>query len=113
MARWAGRKGRAWRALCAQVYNDPAETHCIRCGKPVDKTIVFSQYLPKHLRPQARSVDHIVAMHMGGAKLSRDNVAIAHYGCNARHGARVGNAQRAGREHMASNIVVDIDPHSL
>lgn len=113
MARTAGRKGRAWRALCAQVYADPNETHCVRCGRPVDKSLVFGPDLPIHMRPQARSVDHIIAMAQGGAKLSRENVAIAHYGCNGRHGARLGNAKRAGRDVVASKIVLDVDPHSL
>ena len=113
MAKWAGRKGRAWRILCAQVYADPCETHCVRCGRPVDKGLVFGPYLAQHLRPLARSVDHIIAMHDGGARLSRDNVAIAHYGCNARHGARVGNAKRAGHTLVQSHVIVDIDPHSL
>jgi 5-methylcytosine-specific restriction endonuclease McrA len=113
MARWAGRKGRPWRALCAQVYADPDEVYCIRCGRPVDKGLVFSEYLAKELRPLARSVDHIIAIDQGGARLSRDNVGLAHYGCNARHGARVGNAKRAGRTLVTSRIVLDVDPHSL
>lgn len=109
MARWAGRKGRAWRTLCAQVYADPSETHCLRCGRPVDKTLIFGPELPQHLRAQARSVDHIMAIHHGGARLSRDNVAIAHYGCNSRHGARIRHAGGA----VASKITLDTDPHSL
>lgn len=113
MAKWAGRKGRAWRALCAQVYSDPGETHCIRCGRPVDKGLIFGPDLPMHLRPQARSVDHIIAIDQGGARLSRDNVGLAHYGCNARHGARVGNAKRTGHVPATSRVVLDIDPYSL
>ena len=87
-ARWAGRKGRAWRTLCAKVYADPDETHCIRCSNWVDKTLIFSPQLPPELRRQARSVDHITPLDAGGAPLARDNVGIAHYGCNARHGAQ-------------------------
>lgn len=110
-ARWAGRKGRAWRDLCAQVYADPNETHCLRCGRPVDKGLVFSEYLPKELRPQARSVDHIIAIDQGGARLARDNVAIAHLGCNSRHGAKVRWAKERG--HTPTRIVLDVDPHAL
>ncbi|WP_328465515.1 HNH endonuclease [Actinoplanes sp. NBC_00393] len=112
-ARWAGRKGRSWRVLCAQVYADPHETHCLRCGKPVDKSLVFSRYLPAHQRPHARSVDHIIAIEQGGARLSRDNVAIAHYGCNSRHGARIGAAKRRGHTHTEPRVILDIDPHTL
>ena len=110
VAKWAGRKGRAWRLLCDQVYADPAETHCLRCGQPVDKTLIATD-LPPGMRNQARSVDHIIAIDQGGARLSRDNVAIAHYGCNSRHGARVRWAKTNG--HTPARIVVDIDPNTL
>lgn len=111
-ARWAGRKGRAWRLLCAQVYADPEETHCLRCGKPVDKNLVVTYCTPEQRR-WARSVDHIIAIEQGGARLSRDNVAIAHYGCNSRHGARVGAAKRRGHTHTPPRVILDIDPHTL
>jgi 5-methylcytosine-specific restriction endonuclease McrA len=110
-ARWAGRKGRDWRALCARVYADPCETHCIRCGKPVDKDLVATDALPPQLRRWARSVDHVVAIDQGGARLSRDNVALAHIGCNSRHGAHVRWAKQRGHTH--ARIVLDVDPHSL
>lgn len=112
MAKWAGRKGREWRALCARVYADPQETHCLRCGTPVDKALIVTHAAP-HLRRWARSVDHIIAIDQGGARLSRDNLAIAHYGCNARHGAKILAAKRRGQSEIASNIVLDVDPHSL
>lgn len=96
--------------LCEQVYADPAETHCLRCGKPVDKDLVFTEAPPPQRR-WARSVDHIIAIEQGGARLSRDNVAIAHYGCNGRHGAKVRWAKTQG--HTASRITVDVDPRSL
>ena len=113
VARWAGRKGRDWRALCARVYADPCETHCLRCGQPVDKTLVFSEELPPEVRRRARSVDHIIPIDQGGARESRDNVALAHYGCNARHGARMVAAKRRGQGLVASRITLDVDPHSL
>jgi hypothetical protein len=88
VARWAGRKGRPWRTLCAKVYADTDETRCVRCRQPVDKTLTVKD-APPELRPKARSVDHIIAIEQGGAPLDRDNVGIAHYGCNSRHGAHV------------------------
>lgn len=111
VARTAGRKGRPWRLLCSQVYADPSETHCVRCGLPVDKDLVFSPDLPPQLRSQARSVDHIIAMDQGGARLSRDNVGIAHYGCNSRHGSKVQWAKRKG--HTPARITLDVDPNTL
>lgn len=101
-ARWAGRKGRPWRELCARVLAE--ETHCVRCGQYVD------QGQPPRT-PKAPSVDHIIAIDQGGARLSRGNVALAHFGCNARHGAKVRWAKQQG--HTPSRITVDIDPHSL
>ncbi len=109
-AKWAGRKGRAWRLLCNEVYADPNETHCIRCGRPVDKELVFSPTLPPEVRRWARSVDHIVAIHQGGPKLSRDNVGVAHYVCNSRHGARTRWSSAAP---APTRLIVDVDPRSL
>ncbi|MEU4590055.1 HNH endonuclease [Micromonospora aurantiaca (nom. illeg.)] len=79
-ARTAGRKGRPWRRLCAQVY--ATETHCIRCGRYVDQT------LPPRT-PQSRSVDHKVPLAQGGQPLDRRNVGLAHLGCNSRAGAHL------------------------
>lgn len=103
---WTGRKGRPWRELCAQVYNDPHETHCLRCGTPVDKELGGTT-------PRSRSVDHIIAIELGGARLSRDNVAIAHFGCNSRHGAQVRWAKHRGTPHTGTRMIVNIDPHTL
>ena len=111
-ARWAGRKGRSWRLLCNQVYNDPNETHCIRCGRPVDKTLIATD-LPPGLRNQARSVHHIIAIDQGGARLSGDNVAIAHLGCNSRHGSRVRWAKTQGHVTTTPRVIIDVDPHTL
>lgn len=105
-ARWAGRKGRRWRALCTQVYADPHETHCVRCGRWVDKTLTGCA-------PQSRSVDHITALDQGGHPYSRDNVAIAHFGCNSAHGARVRWDKHRRITHTPGRLIVDIDPATL
>lgn len=103
-ARWAGRKGRPWRTLCAQVYAE--ETHCVRCGKHVDQT------LPART-PQSRSVDHLTAMVEGGAKLSRENVGLAHLSCNSRHGARVRWALTKPQVNTPPRMIIALDPHTL
>jgi 5-methylcytosine-specific restriction endonuclease McrA len=108
-----GRMGRPWRRLCGQVYADPDETHCIRCGKPVDKGLVFSEELPPELRRWARSVDHIIPLVQGGAPLSRDNAALAHYGCNSSHGARARWSKHRGERPVPSRLILDIDPSLL
>jgi len=87
-ARWAGRKGRPWRRLCARVYAE--ETHCIRCGRWVDKDLPYRNPRTGQVNRWSKSVDHKRALHLGGAPLARDNVGLAHFGCNSSHGARVG-----------------------
>lgn len=101
-ARTAGRSGRPWRRLSAQVYAE--ETHCIRCGRWVD------QSLPPNTR-MSRTVDHIDALAMGGARLKRENVGLAHHGCNSRAGARM----RWSRTHPITppGVCISIDPASL
>ena len=74
---------------------------------------MFSEDLPPELRRWARSVDHIIAIDQGGARQSRENVALAHYGCNSRHGARMLADKRRGHGHATSRVIVDVDPHSL
>lgn len=58
-------------------------------------------------------MDHIIAIEQGGARLSRDNVALAHHGCNSRHGAKVRWAKHKGTTHTPTHMIVDVDPHSL
>lgn len=77
---------RKWKALCAQVYEE--ETHCGICAKPVDH-----RYPPRH--PMSRTVHHIQDLDLGGAPYDRDNVCLAHYGCNSSLGASTAAKVRA------------------
>ena len=91
-AEHAGRKGRPWATLREQVLQE--ETHCFRCGEEVDKT----------LPPRGRwspSVDHKVSIASGGEPLDRDNVALAHYGCNSSAGAQE-RWDREGRSDLSA-----------
>lgn len=78
-AQTRGRSGRPWKRLRDQVISE--ETRCFRCGLPVDKALPPMTSL-------SVSVDHIVPLSKGGDPLDRANVALAHYGCNARAGSR-------------------------
>jgi hypothetical protein len=79
MARTWGRKGRPWTRVQARVYAE--ETACFLCGRYVDQT------LPNYRSAMARSVHHLippdVARHLAN---NRDNLRLAHIGCNASYG---------------------------
>lgn len=84
-----GRHGRAWRKLRALVIEE--ETNCFRCGGLVDKSL-------KYPDPNAPSADHIKDIREGGAPLDRDNVRLAHFGCNSADGARKRFARGSGED---------------
>lgn len=77
MTRSAGRTGRAWRAVAADVY--ATERACWLCGWVVDQT------LPRG-HPLSRTADHLVQLRHGGAPTDRANLRLAHMLCNARRG---------------------------
>ena len=120
-ARTAGRKGRPWRLLCAQVY--ATETHCIRCGQWVDLALPYRDPDTGRVNRLAKSVDHITALAEGGPPLARTNVGLAHLGCNSTAGAhlrwarahRRATPRRAGTPARAPERAdpMHIDPASL
>ena len=79
VARTAGRKGRPWRKVQAEVYAE--ETHCCLCGNYVDQTLF-------NFRGRwARSVHHLIPPDIA-PELARDrgNLRLAHLGCNSKAG---------------------------
>ena len=79
VARTAGRSGRPWRRVQAKVYEE--ETHCYLCGEYVDQT------LANFRSGRARSVHHLIPPDLAPElALDRDNLRLAHLGCNARYG---------------------------
>lgn len=79
VARTAGRSGRPWRRVQAKVYEE--ETHCYLCGEYVDQT------LANFRSGQARSVHHLIPPDLAPElALDRDNLRLAHLGCNAKYG---------------------------
>lgn len=73
-ARTAGRAGRPWRTVQAQVYRE--ETHCWLCGDWVDQTLPAQH-------AKARSADHLRQLQHGGQPHTRSNLRLAHIGCNS------------------------------
>lgn len=78
-ARTAGRKGRPF--VRAQHRCFAEETHCYFCHRYVD------QGLPNYRSKLARSVHHLIppdiAPHLAN---NRDNMRLAHIGCNSSYG---------------------------
>lgn len=88
----AGRKGRPWRAVQAQVYRE--ETHCYLCGGHVDQTIQRTN--PRH--PHARSVHHLIPPDIRPDLANeRTNLRLAHFGCNSSYGR--GQYETRPRQH--------------
>lgn len=77
--RTAGRKGHRYRQAQARCFAE--ETHCYFGDGYVDQT------LPNYRSSRARSIHHLippdVAPHLAN---NRDNMRLAHIGCNARYG---------------------------
>lgn len=81
------RTGHRWRQLRARVLDE--EDVCYWCGLPVDKDLPGTH-------PAGPSVEHLLPLAQGGSLLDRDNVTLAHLGCNVSRGsrARPGNRRR-------------------
>lgn len=79
MARTWGRKGRPFVRAQQQCFRE--ETHCCICGEWVD------QRLPNYRSSKARSVHHLIPPDIAPELAnSRDNMRLAHIGCNSREG---------------------------
>lgn len=77
-----GRAGPQWKALEKQVLAE--ETHCGRCGNPVDHT------LPRRSRWGA-TIGHIIEIDRAPHLIyDRSNVRLEHWICNIRAGGKYG-----------------------
>jgi 5-methylcytosine-specific restriction endonuclease McrA len=72
------------------------ETHCWICGRYVDQTLRPGKGVNRD-----RTVDHLRMLSEGGAELARDNVRLAHRGCNT----SLSNRRRAGRGRRRPQLV--------
>jgi 5-methylcytosine-specific restriction endonuclease McrA len=81
-----GRAGTQWRNLEQQVLAE--ETHCGRCGRPIDKT------LPR-TSPWGATIGHIIEVDRAPHLIyDRDNVRLEHARCNYKAGGRYGRAKQ-------------------
>ncbi|MGD6749158.1 HNH endonuclease [Streptomyces sp. BH105] len=75
----AGRSGRRWRRVVAQLKAESLPI-CSICGYDIDMTL-------PHLDPLAWTAEHVVPLSAGGDPYDRDNLRPAHRGCNSRKGS--------------------------
>lgn len=80
-----GRGGREWERLKDLVC--PPGSVCWLCGK-----VIRFDVPPRH--PLSRSVDHVVALELGGHPTALANLRPAHYGCNSSKGIGTKSATR-------------------
>ena len=91
MASSAGRSGRRWERLKAEVYAKGGP--CCRCGQPIDYALPYLDANTGLPDPQAKSVDHYPYPRSTHPHLAEDpaNLAPAHRCCNlsaSNHGAK-------------------------
>ena len=82
-----------WKALRLAVLAE--STHCAKCGRP----------LVPHLKsphPLSSTVDHGVALVLGGDPYDRGSLRAMHFGCNASLGASLGNRLRGQSKRSPS-----------
>jgi hypothetical protein len=93
MAKNAGRSGRRWKRLKAEVYARRAP--CCRCGQPIDYALPYLG-LDGRPNPDAKSVDHYPYPLSTHPWLAEDpaNLAGCHLRCNVR--AQTSTAALAG-----------------
>lgn len=98
---WVYRDPR-WNPLRQRVFEE--ETDCWFGDGYVD------QRLPAR-HPMSKTVHHIRDLNLGGAPFDRDNVALAHYTCNASAGAKQGNVTRAARRTPSPAVIRGMRVH--
>lgn len=81
MGKHAGRSGRRWQRLKAEVYARGGV--CCRCGQPIDYSLPYEGSDGKP-NPESKSVDHYPHPLSTHPHLAEDpaNLAPAHLGCN-------------------------------
>src|SRR5215831_2378790 len=97
--------GREWRAHIARLRPEleaRAGGLCELCGRELD-------FEAPARSPSSPSVDHVVPIHAGGARLPPvEELRLVHYGCNSRRGNRT--RARPGSIVRAAAPVVELEP---
>lgn len=85
-----GRSGRPLARAKAHVY--ATETHCIRCGEPVDMTLPYRDPITGKVNRESKSFEHMVELDREAGNPYDGH--LAHLRCNSSAGAKYGNAKR-------------------
>ncbi len=97
-----GRSGRPLQRAKDRVYAE--ETHCCRCGQPVDKTLPYRDPVTGEVNPESKSFDHLTELDLESDPYDGH---LAHLRCNASAGARYVNAKRSGPTEEALTAGID------
>lgn len=84
-----GRGGRPWARYKKHVY--ATETHCAKCGEPVDMDLPYRDPYTGRVNRWSKSVGHTVELDRGSNPYDGH---LEHLTCNSTDGARYGNAKR-------------------
>lgn len=88
-----GRRGRPYERVKARCF--ATETHCRKCGRPVDKTLPYRDPITGRVNIWSKTFGHSEELDAGGHPY-RGN--LEHLHCNSSAGARYGNRKRASRQ---------------
>ena len=90
MSNNAGRTGRRWHRLKAEVYAKGGP--CCRCGQPINYSLPYLNEVTGTPDPESKSVDHYPYPRSTHPHLAEDpaNLAPAHLRCNQSAGDRRG-----------------------
>ncbi|MBX3435948.1 MAG: hypothetical protein KF861_00435 [Planctomycetaceae bacterium] len=91
-----GRSGRPYRRTKAEVFAN--ETHCRRCGNPVDKSLPYKDPTTGKVNAWSKSYGHKVELDRNGNPYVG---GLEHLHCNVAAGARYVNAKRSRKRLSA------------
>lgn len=109
MASNGGRTGALWERRRQQVFAE--ETHCVLCGRRVDKRLPDRDPRTGRQNPWAKTVEHTNPIAHGGRPIPpRRELRLAHRRCQQQQGGRIRAAQMKARAARAQPQVTDHGP---
>lgn len=87
-----GRSGRPFRRAKERCY--ATETHCRKCGRPVDKALPYRDPVTGKVNNMSKSYGHETELDAGGNPYVGH---LEHLHCNTSAGAKYGNSKRSGQ----------------
>lgn len=100
-----GRGGRPFERLKAHVY--ATETHCRKCGKPVDLTLPHRDPYTGKVNIWSKTIGHPTELDAGGHPYEGH---LEHWHCNTSAGATYGNKKRGRIRHGGEQPGLESSP---